>query len=233
MAEKRNKDIVLTSSRFSSWMYNTHTPTAGTRSADLHPGQDGGSNPPRERARESLLLWFVQLEAANMNIWMARTYTYTHRLVLSTSLSLSILIHEVERYIRFIHNDPWAKSSSSSGAVYQWKWAKRKKRKKISACVSASFGCMTSKEAQRPLRGKKRNNNGAIFKWKPQNQIPFFFFIQWRACNHFQNEPKVKWRRRIKLNMLLPVHIYDFPPAIVCRNINILCCASPSHFPTG
>lgn len=162
-------------------MYNTHTHTAGTRSADLHPGQDGGSNPPRER--ESLLLWFVQLEAANMNIygWHARTHIHTDSSCLP--VSLSILIHEVERYIRFIHNDPWAKSSSSSGAVYQWKWAKRKKEN-LCVCVGIFWLYDVKRRSpQRPLPGKKKKQQRRNFQMKnPKIKILlglklFFFFF--------------------------------------------------------
>lgn len=152
-------------------MYNTHTHTAGTRSADLHPGQDGGSNPPRER--ESLLLWFVQLEAANMNIygWHARTHIHTDSSCLP--VSLSILIHEVERYIRFIHNDPWAKSSSSSGAVYQWKWAKRKSPR---VCRHLLVVWRQKKEPTTSAPGEKKETTTAQFSnEKPQNKNSFWF----------------------------------------------------------
>jgi hypothetical protein len=75
-----------------------------------------------------------------------------------------------------------------------------KEKKKISACVSASFGCMTSKEGAHNVRSRKKRKETTTAQFsneKPQNKNSFwfktfFFFFQWCACNHFQNEPKVK-----------------------------------------
>jgi len=138
----------------------------------------GMENPPKERERERELLWFVQLEAANMNIWMGvRAYTDCWGLYTNT--------RGRKIYKIYIHNDPRAKSSS--GAVYQWK--------RISvgfsfffcvACVGV-FSLWRQRRSSRTSGKIKRNNNapfpapmkGAefIFRWKNKFDGILYFLI--------------------------------------------------------
>jgi hypothetical protein len=51
-------------------------------------------------------------------------------------------------------------------------------QKKISACVSASFGCMTSKEGAHNVRSRKKRKETTTAQFsneKPQNKNSFWF----------------------------------------------------------
>lgn len=154
-----------------------HTHTHCWHTLSRPPSRAGWRFESAKGKRELAFMIRATWSCQHEYIWMARTYTYTHRLVLSTSLSLSILIHEVERYIRFIHNDPWAKSSSSSGAVYQWKWAKRKKEN-LCVCVGIFWLYDVKRRSpQRPLPGKKKKQQRRNFQMKtPKSNSLFFFY---------------------------------------------------------
>ncbi len=139
------------------------------RTASSRGRIEGGIRQGKERKREraafmiqcnlKLPTW-IYMDGTGVYIQLdSSEAVYTGVYMYHASLSLYTNTWGRKMYIRFIHNDPWAKSSS--GAVYQWK--KRAKRK-ISACVGI-FGSMTSKE-EPSVRSEKRNNNSAIFKWK-------------------------------------------------------------------